>query len=763
MQKKNLIMLLVLLLCMTTINVSAYDIEVPNADGVTIYYNYINEGTELEVTNSGSYHYSGTVVIPDEVNVDSNILKVTSIGTKAFYCGEKLTVTIGNNVKTIGDYAFNKSNLTSIVIPNNVTTIGNYAFDSCINLSLITIGNSVTTIGDYAFSYCQKLSSLTIPDNVISIGWFAFQNCSELTSVIIGNGVTTIGDYAFYNCQKLGYVSIGSNVTNIGNNAFNSCDGISKVKIYSNAIVSQDYSNSIAYDYFGRNIEEFIIGEGVTSIGDNAFIGCQKLEISSTVEKIGKKILTYRGKVDVTCMATTPPETDDNTFSKTNLNYSTLYVPASCLEKYQTTAPWSEFKKIIAITEPEVINNVEIDGIYYNLYIKTQTAEVISNPASYIGDIVIPSLVTKDGVDYSVTSIGNQAFEYCIKLTSVVIPNSVTSIGNGAFYQCSLTSIIIPNSVTSIGDEAFTGSALRKVELNSNAIVSKDYAQFCSLSFYFGKYVEEFILGEEVTSIGKWAFADFSHLTSINIHDKITRIGTYAFSNCTSLTSFIIPASVTSIGINPFLGCNNLLSLQVEKENTIYDSRDNCNAIIETASNTLIVGCNYSVIPDGVKIVGNSAFTSCINLTSVNIPNSVTTIGDYTFMGCKALTSIAIPNSVTTIGNSSFLECDNITDFYCYAEQVPETGWNIFGYLINTATLHVPAISIDAYKNAEQWKDFVNIVALTDPSGIEATTATQQPTIVECYTIDGKRIVTPHRGLNIIKMSDGTTRKVVVK
>ena len=210
----------------------------------------------------------------------------------------------------------------------------------------------------------------------------------------------------------------------------------------------------------------------------------------------------------------------------------------------------------------------------------------------------------------------------------------------------------------------------------------------------------------------------------------VTRIGKSAFDFCTDLTSVEIPGSVTYIGVRAFADCRQLTTIE---------------------------------IPNSVKYIAEQAFQRCKGLTSATLPNKLKSINCVTFNECVHLASIEIPQSVTSIEDFAFGACKNLTNVYCYAEQVPETN-NAFTYSNYTnATLHVPAISIDAYKNAEQWKDFGNIVALTDPSGIEATRATQEPTIVERYTIDGKRIVTPQRGLNIIKMSDGTTKKVVVK
>ena len=159
-----------------------------------------------------------------------------------------------------------------------------------------------------------------------------------------------------------------------------------------------------------------------------------------------------------------------------------------------------------------------------------------------------------------------------------------------------------------------------------------------------------------VTSVGEWAFAYCDGLTSIEIPSSVTSIGDYAFHGC-GLTSIEIPSSVTSIGERVFESCGSLTSIVVDEGNSVYDSRNNCNAIIETASNTLIAGCKNTVIPEGVTSIGNSAFGVCSGLTSIEIPSSVTSVGQSAFEYCTSLTSIEIPSSVTSIGQSAFEYC----------------------------------------------------------------------------------------------------------
>ena len=242
-----------------------------------------------------------------------------------------------------------------------------------------------------------------------------------------------------------------------------------------------------------------------------------------------------------------------------------------------------------------------------------------------IKDLIIPN---------SVTSIGDYAFWGCSGLTSVTIPNSVTSIGRSAFQDCSgLTSVTIGNSVTSIGQSAFSGcSGLTSVTIPNS-----------------------------VTSIGQSAFSGCSGLTSVTIGNSVTSIGDYAFRGCSGLTNVTIPNSVTSIANGAFRGCSSLTSISVETGNTKYDSRNNCNAIIETASNKLIVGCKNTTIPNSVTSIGNYAFYGCSGLTSATIGNSVTSIGNDAFNGCSGLTSVTIGNSVTSIGDWAFINCSGLT------------------------------------------------------------------------------------------------------
>ena len=428
---------------------------------------------------------------------------------------------------------------------------------------------------------------------------------------------------------------------------------------------------------------------------------------------------------------------------------------------------------------------VEINGIWYNLVniSKVKTAEVTRNPnldlysGSYWGDIVIPKTVTYEGLDYTVTSIGGHAFFVCHGLNSIVIPTSVTTIGYEAFWHCDhMKSITIEGSIPKFDSSAFD----REIE---NLIIM-DLIAWCNSTeandfpykhiYYKDNEIKDLVIPNgvtripvdafarsimssltipnSVTSIEAGAFALCSNLTSIAIPNSVTSIGSSAFAGCSGLTSITIPNSVTSIGISAFSGCSGLTSIIVEEGNTIYDSRNNCNTIIETESNTLITGCKNTTIPNSVTSIGNGAFYNCSGLSSITIPNSVTSIGNGAFYNCSGLSSVTIPNSVTSIGNtayyncsglssitipnsvtsiefSAFSNCPELTDVTCLAENVPYTSSDAFdGSYITYATLHVPASAVDAYKSTAPWSNFKSFVAV-DGSEIPETPKCATPTI----------------------------------
>ena len=321
---------------------------------------------------------------------------------------------------------------------------------------------------------------------------------------------------------------------------------------------------------------------------------------------------------------------------------------------------------------------VEIDGIWYNLVPKAKQAEVTfkgdyyhSYSDEYSGSITLPTTVTHNGVEYSVTSIGEYAFQSCGGLKSITIPEGVTSIGKWAFSYClSLTTITIPEGVTSIGVGTFSN---------------------CSR-------LTAITLPEGVTSISDWAFDGCSSLTAITIPESVTSIRIYAFSGCSSLKSITIPEGVTSIEGYTFEGCSSLTAI---------------------------------TLPEGVTSIEYSAFEGCSSLTAITLPEGVTSIGDEAFSGCSSLTTVVLPKSVKDIYSEAFAGCPELTDVYCYAESVPSTATDAFdGSYPEYATLHVPADAINSYKATAPWSSFDAIIAL-GASITEITLSESSATLTE--------------------------------
>ena len=255
---------------------------------------------------------------------------------------------------------------------------------------------------------------------------------------------------------------------------------------------------------------------------------------------------------------------------------------------------------------------IEVEGFFYNIYSGCIEAEVTENPNKYSGEIVIPERFLYRGKQYKVTTIGENAFRLCDDLSTVVLPNSVIQIERWAFCDCeNLKTVSFSNNLTRIKQEAFNGC----------------------------KKLSEIILPE-----------------------KLSIIDVSAFAYCESLKSLVIPPNVMSIGGGAFKECSGLRSITVDKDNKVYDSRNDCNAVILSSNNTLVVGCASTLIPKDIMTIGDMAFCGCKDLTSISIPNGVTNIckGAFTWSG---LTSVDIPNSVTRIGEFAFQSCKNIKSF----------------------------------------------------------------------------------------------------
>ena len=725
---------------------------------------------------------------------------VTSISARAFNgCSGLTSVTIGNSVESIGELAFygcsgltavkvvsgntkydSRNNCNAIIetasntliagckntiIPNSVTSIGNRAFGGCSGLTSITIPNSVTSISDGAFMYCSGLPSVTIPNSVESIGDGAFYGCSGLTSVTIGNSVTSISARAFYGCSGLTSVTIPNSVTSIGERAF-----------------------------YNTRLKSVTIGSGDLSIATNAF---SYYDSSSGAKPVKVIWLTNTPPTNYSDAAGTVNYVANNQYSLSNMTvYPFLssmfevdgvkYVPVSPSERTCDAIDCAYDASAENIHIGNTINNKGISltvkevkpyTCYENIFIKDVNLSFGGNIGSYafygctgintatisnqgnIGSYAFQGCTSINTVTVSNQgAIGDYAFQYNTGMTTATLGESITSIGKYAFDGCTkLQSIDIPNSVQSIGSYAFSGcSAMQSAKI-----------------------------GTGVTAINTNTYSGCSSLTDIQIGSNVKTIGSYAFENCTSLANITIPKAVTSIGNYTFYGCTALKNVIME------DSGDDTALSL---GSTLFSSCPLDYVYIGRNISYNKSsskgspfyrntslrsveitdreteileneFYGCTNLKNIKMGNDVTKIGNRAFSDCSSLESFIVGPKVNSIGQEAFSGCEGMTTLVSRNTEPPVCESQALNGINKwNCKLYIPTGAASAYQNADQWKEFF-FVEEGDPTPIERieADAEKEAEIIGIYDLNGTKKQSMQRGLNIIRMSNGTTRKIAIK
>ena len=649
-----------------------------------------------------------------------------------------------------------------------------------------------------------SLTSFKAPASITSLASYRFATFTDLKEIDL-TGITEIPDYLCFNCPNVDYFKLNTeSIITVLNSYCFSRFGYNRESPENN-IFEFDFRNS-TFNSIGQNAFE-----GGTSITANKYFNIQ---FPVTLNSIGDNAFQYTDHFNIYFNSASVPTIQSNTFSNTTNNK--IFVPYNSINTYKTATNWTtvadsiygfvnentlETGYVLPTTNDEGLNLKWYSDIAMTTEVATVTDTtikyyckintVVNTPFSsfeidgntitkFVGsetDVVIPSSYSIDGYTPNTLTFNNTSeFEdYCetnrdylmensIECTSVplgvtvsinynnymdylneayfpvtavigMIPNivdgndySITSIGNQAFrYNMSLRSVEIPNTITSIGNYAFDAC--------SN-LTNVDFSKATGL-----------------TSIGIDAFFGCSNLTGITIPNSVTSIGRDAFHGCRSLISITIPTSVTSIGHYAFQYCDALTNIVVEKDNTVYDSRDNCNAIIETATNTLIAGCQSTVIPNSVTSIRHGVFAGCSNLTSITIPSSVTSIGNGVFDGCSNLTSLTISEGVIDIGFNTFLNCTSLTNVII-PNSVTSMGSGLFFGCSNLSSITIPSGI-----NSINEQTFYRCTSLTNVVIPENVSYINQQAFYECNSLSEMIIksTTPPTLSNTNAISSATT------
>lgn len=738
-------------------------------DAITVWPEYVaplySQGLEFTSYGNGTCYVSGIGACTDE-NV---VIPPTSPS--------------GDSVIAIGSGAFKScKTVTSVKIPDSVTSIKANAFSYCIYLTSVNIPCNVTSIGDGAFYECRGLTELyydarsidtftssnTIfrnagkdsngitvsigaevvkipsyflcpsdvsyapgsPPNVVkmafdegsvceSIGKYAFYNCLRLTNAIIPENVTSIGDYAFANCRSISDVQFNAKVLNafttkssVFSYAGESGNGI-VVNIGSGVTQIPDY---LFYNGSGENYViavNFEEGSSCESIGKYAFNNCKKLKsltVSESVKSIGTKAFY-------------------NCESLMEINFNAIELdPLST----QSEHFYASYKNDITVNVGAKVTKIP-DYLFYKVSkIKTVTFAQESALKS-IGDRAFQGCesLCDITIPYGLTSIGAYAFDACRNISGITIPSGVAVIGDRAFYACSSLAQIIVSEENAV---------YRSIDGNLYTKDGKTLVQYAT-----GKSDAAFVVPDGVVSIGGYAFANCTNLTSVVISDGITTIEPYAFYCSTGLVSVSIGETVTSIGKYAFSQCKNLKSV------TVPDSITRIEPYTFHQSTSL----ESLTIGENVTSIGQYAFANCTSLISITIPDNTTTVESCAFYSCTGATTLTIGEGVTTIGSGAFSVCKNITEIYYNAKSVNgylrdpfytigQNGDGVSVY-IGAAVTKIPS---DLFYVSRDNADIVKVVTVTFAEGsvcesigssaFRGCTALKSVTIPENVTSIGK-------------------------
>ncbi|MBQ8388590.1 MAG: leucine-rich repeat protein [Clostridia bacterium] len=540
---------------------------------------------------------------------------LVDIGMKAFYGSTAIeTVTVGDSLRRIGNEAFsgtkiandagdifylgnwvvvcNNKNITSIELKDGVYGIADYAFSYCTKIERISL-SGIKYVGYASFGGCSELWEVAFDNALISLGKYAFASCPKLTDVYLGDVTETIGDYAFFECSSLFNMKLPSTVREIGANAFHSTRAHAAA---ADVIYIGDKDNTWAVGIKNSLFRGMTIKEGTKGIANYCFYNCLILgaiSMPDTVEYIGRAAFYENIHVTYINISTSTKYIGDYAFYNCGGCWfsedGTTVIPEGV--EYIGRSAFYKCGSMVGVHIPSSVR--EIGPYAFFGCENLGESELFADEAMTIP--IVGSVIIENGV----TTIGDRAFQGCIRLAEIVIPDSVTSLGNRVFYKCeNLKKVTIGGGITDIPDYCFY-----KCPLLEEVIIADGVKTIGDYAFRGCEALKKVTLGKNITSIGKYAFYGCA-LESIILPDGCTAIGNYAFRGCSDVAAIVIPGSVESIGRHAFYGCTKA---------TVYCEADSIPAYWNERWNSsyrpVIWGCTLSedgTYPVSVKIAQGS-------------------------------------------------------------------------------------------------------------------------------------------------------------
>lgn len=681
---------------------------------------YSGDGPMIEVYGPNEYKYYMYI------QAQENAVRTIHL----FFCLDGLqTVILPNNEEEIGEYMFGLcNNLKNIEIPSRVQTIRSDAFKGCSSLEALQLPYGITSLEDAVFADCSSLKEINIPSSVTTIGYWAFENCRSLTSITIPDNVTSIGESAFGGCSNLKSLNLPANLNTIREKAFNGCTSLTRInaKMKDPVTIGEDTFTGLDYDKC-----ELLVPEGSAEAYRQAAVWSN-----------------FNNITDITVVVTDNAGLLQYMIEKNDKNYKNK------ITRLKVIGP-------IGIYDIQYIREMagcwleergkKTDG---NLqYLDLQEAKLVGSDiginvytnGSNQGEtntIECTAKIEPDGNDFS------NLFRNVSKLNTVIMPSYLTTTGRGTFMDSPLSSITLPKNLTSIGNNAFNGcSGLRDISIPSGVTSIGDGA-------FKGCGLKEFTLPKQVTEITDEMFFNCS-LQHIYLHDGLKSIGNYAFA-ISALKEINIPNSVAYIGDNCFQGCGGLEKAVISSDQITEIPNEafaDCNAL------------NIIKLPANLERIGERAFIGTWRLGTkegLTIPSKVREIGSEAFY--KSLfdaVDIVLPSSLTNI--YSAFEGSGARVIHCYMpEPLPLNGFSFGGGgSLSNCKLYVPKGCANKYRNAEVWRDFD--IEEMEVTGIGSATNDSTVTEEARYDANGNLLAAPAKGLNIVRYSDGTVKKIMVE